>query len=837
MTLRSKILYVTAAVVTVVTLVVGLMMYTTQVAPVEKQAKQRLTEQMQTFINAKLDLKVQAGIIGATMFSLKPEVKQALKTQQLSQIRPQLRTLREDYANKTNFRGIFTEVIDAQGQSLLRSWKVDAGAGDNRRQDPLIKAVMQEKQAQGAFGFGERGVSITAASPVLEDDRLLGVVTMVAGVGSISRDFKSEVDGSWIMLVDSQYVKQKFGSKAPIDHLKPIDPRYVQAHNRWFAPEVVRLAKQVYQPIHGDQTQVYLSHDKVIVDLPAYDETGQVFGRQLFIQDQSVLTQPMNAAFDQAWQSLLSVVIGILVLASLLYLLIGRLVIRPLTRLNQTMANIKSSGDFSLRSDIQSQDEVGQTAQAINAHLDNVSHALDAANTAVAALAKGDLHQRITGNYHGDLARLQSGINQSFDNVASTIDQIHSAVDALAEGQFDRVLTHQAQGDFAKILDQTQASMQQIKSVMDTINQVMAQVAQGQLENRVAVDAKGELAVLKTSVNDTMDILQAVIEQIAQVMQAQSQGDLTQRVAVDCEGDFRHLRDAVNENARHLNQVIRQVLQAAQVVTGASEEVSRGATNLSDSVQKQAASMEQTTATMHEMNDAIRQNAGNAKKVDKLDHELEQSSKSAGEVMHQTIEAMTAIQDSSGKIREIVDMIDSIAFQTNLLALNAAVEAARAGEHGRGFAVVAGEVRALAQKSANAAKDISHLIKESLDRINRGTDLAGDSEKVLTRMNDSILEVTGMIGDIANTSAEQAKGVDEINKALESMDDVTQQNAALVEQTSAASESLREQAEALQKDMAFFHTQAVNANDKQAAQALPKPRHAHADQDDSEPST
>jgi methyl-accepting chemotaxis protein len=174
--------------------------------------------------------------------------------------------------------------------------------------------------------------------------------------------------------------------------------------------------------------------------------------------------------------------------------------------------------------------------------------------------------------------------------------------------------------------------------------------------------------------------------------------------------------------------------------------------------------------------------------------------------MEQTIEAMNSIQQSSHKISDIVSLIDGIAFQTNLLALNAAVEAARAGEHGRGFAVVAGEVRSLAQKSAEAAKEIKDLIEESVTRIDQGTRLAAESGEMLQEITGSIDKVTEMINQIATASAEQASGIRQVHVAISQIDGVTQQNAALVEQTSEASANLSEQARILEKDMSFFNT-------------------------------
>jgi len=234
-------------------------------------------------------------------------------------------------------------------------------------------------------------------------------------------------------------------------------------------------------------------------------------------------------------------------------------------------------------------------------------------------------------------------------------------------------------------------------------------------------------------------------------------------------------------------------------------------------VQEQAAALEETSATMDEMNSAVQNNTENAKQATGVAREVQTKATQGTKVMQQTIEAMNAIQQSSHKIADIVTLIDGIAFQTNLLALNAAVEAARAGDHGRGFAVVAGEVRALAQKSAEAAKDIKGLIEESVGRIDQGTKLASESGEMLNGITSAVEQVTQMIDHIARASSEQSEGVSQVHKAIADIDQVTQQNAALVEETSAASESMSEQAANLSRDMAFFNT--GNATKQPAAPA------------------
>jgi len=231
-----------------------------------------------------------------------------------------------------------------------------------------------------------------------------------------------------------------------------------------------------------------------------------------------------------------------------------------------------------------------------------------------------------------------------------------------------------------------------------------------------------------------------------------------------------------------------------------------GSFDLIERVQQQAASVEETSATMEEMNTAVQNNTASAQNAAAKVSVIQKESIQASEVMKKTIDAMVHIQSSSHEIAEIVSLIDGIAFQTNLLALNAAVEAARAGENGRGFAVVAGEVRALAQKSADAAKQIRGLIEHSVESIDEGTKLASESGEVMNGITSAIEEITHTMGQIATASSEQAEGVELVYKAIHSIDGATQQSAALVEETSSAAENMTEQAKDLRKTMAFFKT-------------------------------
>jgi methyl-accepting chemotaxis protein len=335
----------------------------------------------------------------------------------------------------------------------------------------------------------------------------------------------------------------------------------------------------------------------------------------------------------------------------------------------------------------------------------------------------------------------------------------------------------------------------------------MAHMNDGDFNGRVQASAQGDLLSMKNNVNASMDNIARAIQAISDVVGAQAKGDLTKELPEGTfKGQLHDLKNAINFSSCKVKESVTQAIHASYIVYDAAEQVSQGSADLSGRVQEQAAALEQTSATMNEMASAVQANTSNAHKVAGLAQQVQSQAGAGVDVMQQTISAMQSIKASSGKIADIVTMIDGIAFQTNLLALNAAVEAARAGEHGRGFAVVAGEVRALAQKSADAAKDIKDLINDSVMRIEVGTQLADKSGEMLSGITGSIEQVANMISEIAKASSEQSQGIDQVHKAMSEIDRVTQENAALVEETTAAAESLSTEADHLKNNMEFFKT-------------------------------
>lgn len=469
-------------------------------------------------------------------------------------------------------------------------------------------------------------------------------------------------------------------------------------------------------------------------------------------------------------------------------------------------------------------DELNAIAVSMNQLFSVLENGLAETNKVVTAISKADFNQRMIGHYVGDLEVLRVGVNGSAESVAFMMTELEKVMNGLNAGQFNVRMDSRVPHAFRSLVE---TAMQSMHNVITDINHVMKAMNEGDFDARVNALAYGDLLSMKNNVNDSMDRLSMAVTGITTIVSAQANGDLTRSVpqtsVVSFRGQLKQLQDAINNSSRKLKSIVAQAVDASQIVNEAALQVSQGSSDLSSRVQEQAAALEQTSATMHEMASAVQNNTANARKVADLAHQVQHQAGEGVGVMQQTIGAMQSIHEASSKISDIVSIIDGIAFQTNLLALNAAVEAARAGEHGRGFAVVASEVRALAQKSAEAAKDIKGLIDDSVQRVENGTQLAEKSGSVLNGITASIEQVAGMVEEIATASNEQSTGISQVHNAMADIDRVTQENAALVEETTAAAESLSSEAKDLRESMAFFKTgQQSNAHYHQ-----PKQKQAH----------
>ena len=306
----------------------------------------------------------------------------------------------------------------------------------------------------------------------------------------------------------------------------------------------------------------------------------------------------------------------------------------------------------------------------------------------------------------------------------------------------------------------------------------------------------------------------------ADLVRSVAAGDLSVHINVQ-PGDTSSLLAQLRTMQESLSKVVTSVRQNSESVAIASAEIAQGNQDLSQRTEQQAASLEETAASMEELSATVKQNADNARQANQLAESASTVAMKGGEVVGKVVDTMKEINDSSKKISDIISVIDGIAFQTNILALNAAVEAARAGEQGRGFAVVAGEVRSLAGRSADAAKEIKSLISASVERVGQGTALVDEAGATMSEVVHSIKRVNDIMGEISAASSEQSAGVAQVSQAVSQMDQATQQNAALVEESAAAAESLKNQAQQLVSTVATFKLGQAQSNHQRVEPALP----------------
>jgi len=348
--------------------------------------------------------------------------------------------------------------------------------------------------------------------------------------------------------------------------------------------------------------------------------------------------------------------------------------------------------------------------------------------------------------------------------------------------------------------DQTETVM-----VESELAAVVAAASMGDFDRIFNIQGKdGVMRLLGEGINQLMHTNKISLHEISRVLSAITRGDLTEKITNPYFGAFGELKESTNATVEKLKGIISQIKEVTEVIHTGTKEIASGNNDLSHRTENQATSLQVTTTNVMDLTSAVQNNAENAKKANQLAIRATEVASKGGDVIGNVITTMQGINDSSRKVVDIISVINNIAFQTNILALNAAVEAARAGDQGRGFAVVAGEVRNLAKLAAAAAGEIQNLIGDSVEKIEDGTKLVAQAGETMDEILNSIQTVSVIMNNITTASAEQSLGIEEVNKAIAQMDEVTQQNAALVEQAAASAESLEEQAQNLAMTVESF---------------------------------
>ncbi len=354
------------------------------------------------------------------------------------------------------------------------------------------------------------------------------------------------------------------------------------------------------------------------------------------------------------------------------------------------------------------------------------------------------------------------------------------------------------------VTDQVKAE-QAVKDAQESINQVLKAASEGRLEERLNLNEfDGFYRALAESINLLMDTIVEPINKSIEVARIMAAGNLTRTMEGEYGGSFADMQSSLNDTITGLRDLVYKIREASDAVNSSAKEIAAGSQNLSERTENQASSLEETAASMEEITGTVNSNAERTREAREESSQAREAAQKGGEVVKTAIEAMGRIESSSQKIADIIGVIDEIAFQTNLLALNAAVEAARAGEAGKGFAVVASEVRSLAGRSSSASKEIKGLIQQSVEQVKTGSRYVNQTGETLDEIVRSVVKVSDIITSIAEASREQSSGVGEINTSISQMDEMTQQNAALVEQTNAAVQMLAQKGQELNRLMQQF---------------------------------
>jgi len=526
---------------------------------------------------------------------------------------------------------------------------------------------------------------------------------------------------------------------------------------------------------------------------------------------------------------------GVLLIAAIISLagavLLTRAITQPLNRANEIAKGI-ASGDLNQAVDITSKDEIGQLgssmkvmiknlkrnidetqqradeASRIRMALDNVSSSVMMAdnerniiylNFAADKLfgeAEADFRKELP-DFHSDqlLGSSIDTLHRHADHQASQLENLEKPYESefVIGGRTMRTVANPVinpQGErLGTAVEWTERTAE--VAVEAEVESIVAAAREGDLSRRIETHNKqGFFKELGGGINSLIEQVELIFQDLSEVMSMMAQGNLTHPVRGQYHGSFEVMKGNVNGTLDNLRGTLGELRESMDEMRTTADEISAGNNSLSARTEQQASSLEETASSMEELTSTVSNNADNAQQANQLAANARNKAEEGGAVVGQAVQAMDAINTSSAKIAEIIGVIDEIAFQTNLLALNASVEAARAGEQGRGFAVVATEVRNLAGRSATAAKEIKELIKDSGEKVQLGAELVDKSGGTLEEIVDAVKKVSDIIAEIAAASSQQSAGIDQVNRAVTSMDEMTQQNAALAEQTSAASASM-----------------------------------------------